>query len=475
MLGIGRAGPLGPVNLAIDDERQDGGQPPGDVSEVRVASPGGGGAPGGVSPSSAERDAAAVLVSVPELGPMTLARLVAAFGSASATLDAARGPGGARLLVHATIDETGVRPPLTAELTAAIVESANRADAVLANIAAAGLEVVVLDDPHYPPRLRAIELPPPVIFVRGRVEALLERRSVAVVGTRHPTERGRLTAARIAGALARCGAAVVSGLAVGIDGAAHAGAVAERGPTIAVLGGGHRHLYPAAHARLAAAIVDSGGAVISELEPNTRATAGTFPRRNRLIAGLSEAVVVVEAGEHSGALITAAWALEQGRGCFLVPGAIDAPMAAGCLAFLRAFPGPARLVAGIPELLEDLELAAPAQSPAEPSARARRSNTGGVPPPGLDAVLGALGSTARLVAREVAAGRSSIDELVAATTLPVATILATVTVLEAQGLVATAYGRIRPIGRLATAAPDGQSNGRCRARGRPGPKVEPDG
>ncbi len=173
---------------------------------------------------------------------------------------------------------------------------------------------------------------------------------VAVVGTRWPSDRGRLVAGWIGGALANAGASVVSGMAVGIDGVAHAASMAEGGKTVAVLGGGHAHLFPRAHERLADAIVTGGGAVVSELSPDTCPTRGTFPRRNRLVSGMSDAVVVVEAGQRSGALITAGWALEQGRECFLVPGPLGAPTSLGCLAFLRAFPGQARVVCGIPEL-----------------------------------------------------------------------------------------------------------------------------
>ena len=158
----------------------------------------------------------------------------------------------------------------------------------------------------------------------GDVRALGTAQAVAVVGTRRPTERGRLVAARIATALVGAGAAVVSGLAIGIDGAAHDAAVTAGGTTVAVIGGGHASIYPRAHAALAEAIVAGGGAVVSELAPDVASTRGTFPRRNRVISGLADATVVVEAPARSGALITASWALEQGRDCFLVPGPIDA-------------------------------------------------------------------------------------------------------------------------------------------------------
>ena len=156
-------------------------------------------------------------------------------------------------------------------------------------------------------------------------------------------------ASRLGHGLVEAGAAVVSGLAVGIDGAAHAAAVDAGGTTVAVIGSRPRaSCIPRAHSRLADSIVAAGGAVVSELGPDIGPSQGTFPRRNRIISGLADATVVVEAPARSGALITASWALEQGRECFLVPGAIDAPASAGCLAFLREFPERTRIVVGHP-------------------------------------------------------------------------------------------------------------------------------
>jgi Predicted Rossmann fold nucleotide-binding protein involved in DNA uptake len=232
------------------------------------------------------------------------------------------------------------------------------------------------------------------------------------------------------------GATVVSGLAVGIDGAAHDAAISSAGRTIAVIGGGHARLYPRAHRALAEAIVAGGGAVVSELAPDVGSTRGTFPRRNRIISGLSDATVVVEAPAQSGALITASWALEQGRDCFLVPGPIGAPEHEGCLSFLREFPGGARIVAGIPQLLDDLGLAQ--GSRAAPLA------------PGT---IADLGRTAGRVARGLVDGLVTVDELVAATGLPVATVLAALTILERARLAVGVHGRYRPAGTLAIQRP----------------------
>jgi DNA processing protein len=424
VLGVGREGPLGIAPTA---------RPP--------AGSAGGGRPAPTRLS--ERDALTVLATVDGLGLLTLARLIARMGSAQAVVEAAAEPGAVAMLLEASRDrENGVRA-MPARVAQDMVALPALADTILEHLARSGLTILTVEDPDYPARLRAIELPPHVLFVRGNPAALASRHAVAVVGTRRPSEAGRLTAARIGAAIARAGAVVVSGLAVGIDGAAHAAVVAESRPTVAVLGGGHERLFPLAHRRLADAIVATGGALVSEFAPRVEPRAGTFPRRNRIISGLSEATVVVEAGASSGSLITAQWALEQGRDCFLVPGSIDSRTAAGCLAFLREFPGQARIVAGIPQLLEDLAIIDPQAGADDP--------TGGVP---VAALLIELGSGPRRIAAELLRGRTTADELVATTGLPVAGVLAALTLLESRGLVAGVYGRYRPVGRLATAVRD---------------------
>jgi len=342
------------------------------------------------------------------------------------------------------------------------VEDAERA---LEAVRALDLTVVTLDDQEYPERLRRVDMPPPLLFVRGSVSALTADAAVAVVGTRWPTDKGRMIAGWIGSALARAGAVVVSGLAVGIDGAAHAAVVAERLPTVAVLGGGHARLFPKAHERLADAIVAAGGAVVAELPPETPATRGTFPRRNRLVSGLSDATVVVEAGRHSGALITAGWALEQGRECFLVPGPLDAPTSEGCHAFLRSFPGQTRVVCGIPELLEDLGLvgecdSASVSGPGAPASQAGRGVAGARPArsrgpqatvagAGAEAAVAALAPVERSIAELLTSGPATADDLARRSGLSAAVILSALTLLELRGLVVGSYGRYLPAGALA--------------------------
>jgi DNA processing protein len=385
----------------------------------------------------AERDAWVVLAGVEGVGPVSFGRLLAAFGSAEAVLAAARAPASSATLVAATRDPDGGSATLSPAAAANVRAAAADPSPHLAPVRRSGVAVLTLADDAYPSRLRAIELPPPVLFLLGEAGALDRPRSIAIVGTRRPTQHGRATAGRIADGVAGLGATVVSGLALGIDGAAHAAAVRAGTPTVAVIGGGHARLYPAAHRVLAAAIADGGGAVISEFTPDTQPSRGTFPRRNRIISGLADATVVVEAGARSGALTTAAWALEQGRALHIVPGRLDDPAVAGCLAFLREAGPEARIVAGIPELLEDLGLLA---------AGGRRLGPD-------DALLGTLSSVEREVALLIAAGVATVDELALATGARGATILGALTGLELRGLVLETFGSYRASGALAARAP----------------------
>ncbi len=389
-----------------------------------------------------EREAWAVLATVHGLGPITFGLLLREQGSAVRVLELAASPAGRMQLRDGPAHD---RDRLPFPMVEALGAAASDAPRIVARLAEDGVTFLTVDDEAYPARVRMLEEPPPVLFVRGSVAALGTPRAVAIVGTRRPTDTGRRIAARIADAIARLGAVVVSGLALGIDGAAHAAAVAAERPTIAVMGSGHRHLFPKAHARLAEAIVAGGGALLSELPPDAEPTHGTFPRRNRLISGLTEATVVVEAAARSGALITARWALEQGRGCYLVPGSIDAPMSAGCLALLRAYPGEARIVAGVAELIDDLELVAP--GPASPD---RPAFDG---PVSRAALLASLGTAEARVADALADGAATLDELALRTDLPIPTVLGTLTLLEMRGLIVAAYGRYRPAGALASVAP----------------------
>jgi DNA processing protein len=209
--------------------------------------------------------------------------------------------------------------------------------------------VITLHNPHYPPLLKQITDPPLVLFVCGEPNRLADKQ-LAIVGSRNPTASGERTAMEFARHLADIGLTVTSGLAIGIDGAAHRGALAGNGHTIAVTGTGPDRVYPARHRELAANIKEHG-ALVSEFPPGTPPRAENFPRRNRLISALSLGTLVVEAAPQSGSLITARFAAEQGREVFAIPGSIHNPLARGCHALLRQG---AKLVETVNDIVEEL-------------------------------------------------------------------------------------------------------------------------
>jgi DNA processing protein len=379
-----------------------------------------------------ERDAWTVLASVHGLGPIGFAALLQRHGSAQDVLVEAGRQGAMGRFLDTPPADIGIRQrPIDEEVARRIVDAAADAGRILARLRAVDVRVVTVEEPTYPVRLGAVAMPPHVLYVQGPLGTLSRDRAVAVVGTRRATATGRDIAARVSQALVAAEATVVSGLAFGIDGAAHAATLRADGTTVAVIGGGHASLGPAAHRRLGETIVARGGAVVSELAPDVDPTRGTFPQRNRIISGLTDATVVVEAPARSGALITASWALEQGRGCFLMPGPLDSRASAGCLAFLREFSPVAQIVTGIPQLIADLGFTEPRT-------------------PGRDALATAsiqqLGRTETLIASALLAGHATVDELVASSDLPVATVLAALTLLQRKGLASGAHGRYRPAG-----------------------------
>ncbi len=210
--------------------------------------------------------------------------------------------------------------------------------------------LITLQDPEYPTLLRETADPPAALFVHGD-PMLLASPQIAIVGSRNPTTSGKSTAKEFARYLAGAGITITSGLAIGIDGASHQGALEAHGATIAVTGTGLDRVYPASHHTLAKQIAQQGGALITEFPPGTPARAGHFPRRNRIISGLSLGVLVVEAALRSGSLITARQATEQGREVFAIPGSIHNPLARGCHAIIRQG---AKLVETAQDIIEEL-------------------------------------------------------------------------------------------------------------------------
>ncbi|WP_087752317.1 DNA-processing protein DprA [Paraburkholderia caledonica] len=290
------------------------------------------------------------------LKPAALRLLLSAFGLPEAilqqdheTLAAIAGEAAAR----AALAPTG--PEFDAQL-----------DAVIAWRELPGNHLVTLDDPAYPPALLTMPDPPPLLYIKGRLD-LLHTRAVALVGSRSATPQGMEDAERFARAFAAAGVTVVSGLAQGIDGAAHRGALEGAGSTVAVIGTGADLVYPAAHHALARQIAMQG-AILSEWPLGTPARAANFPQRNRLIAGLVSGVLIVEAAMRSGSLITARLANEMGRDIFALPGSIHAPLSRGCHRMIKQG---AKLVETPDEVLEELGFVI--TTPVRASARRERA------------------------------------------------------------------------------------------------------
>lgn len=210
--------------------------------------------------------------------------------------------------------------------------------------------ILCYDDVNYPAQLKSIADPPPILYVQGDA-ALLHCSQVAMVGSRHPSSHGVAIAHELAGGLVAANLVVTSGLALGIDAASHEGALQLRGKTVAVFGTGLLQVYPRKHHALAERIVAQGGALLSELPLASPPRALHFPRRNRIISGLSVGVVVVEAAIKSGSLVTARHALSQGREVFAVPGSIKTPFARGCHFLIKQG---AMLVENVDDILNDL-------------------------------------------------------------------------------------------------------------------------
>ena len=245
------------------------------------------------------------------------------------------------------------------------VDVRSRAADAIRRAGAASIAAIPWSAPAYPVALTTITDPPPVLWTRGRADSL-SMPAVAIVGSRAASPYGLAVAEQLAGDLAACGLVIVSGLARGVDSAAHRGALAAGGVTVAVLGSGVDVLYPPEHAPLAKAI-DATGAVISELVPGTRPQPWFFPLRNRIISALSRAVVVVEASEKSGSLITARCALDQGRDVLAVPGNVLSGRNRGAHALLR---DGAKIVESADDILEELGMTG--------------VGVGGVRPPGAE-------------------------------------------------------------------------------------------
>ena len=337
------------------------------------------------------------------IGPARLRLLLDAFGDVKSAWDAA----------PANLADAG----LPAGVVEAVVDTRRQLslEAVGERIARLGIQVLTWEDEAYPRRLAEIDNPPPVLYLRG--ELLPEDAwAAAIVGTRRMTAYGRQVTEELAGRLAAAGATVVSGLARGVDGVAHRAALDAGGRTLAVLGSGVDRIYPPEHRRLADELIQNG-ALISEYPPGAAPEAANFPPRNRIVAGLSKAVVVVEAGERSGALITATFAAEQGHEVFATPGGIYAPQSRGTNRLIQQG---ARPLLDPQDLLDELGL------DEVPAYRAARQALPG------DAIQAQL---YELLGKEPL----HVDELRARAGLPIDQVSAALTMMELKGLV-------RPVG-----------------------------
>jgi DNA processing protein len=314
-----------------------------------------------------------------------------------------------------------------------------------------GNDLLTLHHPHYPPYLQQISDPPPLLFVHGDY-TLLSSKQLAIVGTRHPSREGEKNAREFAQYLSYQGFTITSGMALGIDGASHWGALAGSGKTIAVAGTGLDRVYPAQHRELAHKIAASG-ALVSEFFPGTPVRKGHFPRRSRIVSGLSLGTLVVEAPKGSGALYAARHAIEQNREVFAIPGSIHNPLARGCHQLIKE--GGAKLVETVADILEELKIYVPTALPTtevtgsisipkpvavkqlEPHPPTTKLKTAN--PTGLEADND-LATDYVCLLNYLAAGPTSIDNLVEMSGLTPETISSMLLMLELRGLVTTQAG-----------------------------------
>jgi DNA processing protein len=343
---------------------------------------------------------------VPGVGPRMRRALLERFGTSAAVLRAA--PSELR-------EVRGVGPKLVRKIVAAGEEV--HAEEEVALCREHGIAIVTQSEPGYPDLLGQIPDPPGVLFVRGELKPQ-DALAIAIVGTRHATQYGLRQAERLAGSLSRAGLTIISGLARGIDGAAHRGALGAGGRTLAVLAGGVLNVYPPEHQQLAAEVA-AHGALVSEAPPRAEPLGGAFPQRNRLISGMALGVIVVEAGDRSGALITARHAMEQGREVFAVPGRIEDRTSRGCHRLIR---DGAKLIESADDVLEELG----------PLFKAAPREDGRVIHHPAELLLNEV---EQQVLSAIASDATSIDQVVSQTGLAVPQVLATISALEVRRVI----------------------------------------
>lgn len=360
------------------------------------------------------------LTLIPGLGPVRIARLIESLGSIESVL----GSSAARIA-----DVPGIGSKTASSIASSLHHAIDRVDEQLERIAQCGAHVVAIGDPHYPPMLASIPAAPPILCVRGVLDTQGKHKyTCAMVGSRDCSIYGVEQAGRFSGSLAAAGIAVVSGGARGIDTAAHRGALNADGSTIVVLGCGIAHDYPPENATLFCEVVERGGAVISELPPETKPDAKNFPARNRIISGLSLGVLVIEAGNRSGALITARHAIEDhAREVMGLPGRVDSPSSAGTLELLKQG---AHLVVEPGDVLSILRQDARHLFKGTHAARTADPTHEPTPAPSIPLPQGQQGDILRVL-QQPRTGDELADEL----RIDPGTLRSELTMLEIQGLV----------------------------------------
>ena len=356
-------------------------------------------------------EACIALNMLPTMGPVRLRKLLQVFGTPESILSAKRDPlraveGIGREVVDQILNWESL-VDLTAELE---------------RIRRFGADVITTNSPLYPKQLREIHSPPIVLYVWGELSER-DQHAIAVIGSRRATHYGLESAKKLSYQLAYAGLTIISGLARGIDTAAHQGALAAKGRTVGVIGSGLLNLYPPENAALAEKIRSGSGAIVSEFSMAIEPDRQTFPMRNRIISGWSQGLLVVEAGANSGALISVTQALEQGRNVYAIPGHINAPSAQGSNRLIQQG---AKLVMDASDILDDLQILLPDTKPA-PEAATRS--------------LPVLTDEERRVYEAIRETETSIDDIASVADLPSGAVSSTLLRLELKRLVKQLPGK----------------------------------
>src|SRR5467141_2588763 len=348
---------------------------------------------------------------LPTIGPVRLRKLLSVFGSPESILAAKR---------DQLRSIEGIGPEVAQQITT--WESLVDLSAELQRMREFGVEVITAESSQYPRSLREIHAPPIVLYVWGELTER-DHHAIGIIGSRRTTHYGTESAKKLAYQIAYAGLTVISGLARGIDTAAHQGALAAKGRTIAVIGSGLSRLYPPENAALAEKIRNGNGAILSEFSMEIEPDRQTFPMRNRIISGWSQGILIVEAGLNSGALITASQAIEQGRSVYAVPGHINAPSAMGSNRLIQQG---AKLVMDASDILDDLQILLPETKPS-PEATVR--------------TLPALSEDERRVYEAIRETETLIDDIATQAELPSGTVSSILLRLELKRLVKQLPGK----------------------------------